>query len=76
MLKLQKTQHGFSMIEVLVSLLVIAVGLLGLSGLQIASVKGTSNAHSRNVATNLAMELSERMRSNPAGVDDGIHSDK
>lgn len=73
MLISKKTQRGFSMIEVLVSLIVIAVGLLGLSGLQIASVKGTNNAHSRNVATNLAMELSERMRSNPNGVDGGFY---
>ncbi len=69
----KKTQHGFSMIEVLVSLLVIGVGLLGLSGLQIASVKGTNNAHSRNVATNLAMELSERMRANPNAIDAGFY---
>ena len=69
----KKTQRGFSMIEVLVSLLVIGVGLMGLSGLQVASMKGTSNAHSRNVATNLAMELSERMRANPNAIDDGFY---
>lgn len=68
-----KKQHGFSMVEVLVSLLVIGVGLLGLSGLQIASVKSTNNAHSRNVANNLAMELSDRMRANPQGVDNGFY---
>ena len=69
----QKTQHGFSMIEVLVSLIVIGVGMLGLSGLQIASMKGTNNAHSRNVATMLVMELSDRMRANPAGVTGGFY---
>ena len=66
-------QHGFSMVEVLVSLVVIGVGMLGLSGLQIASMKGTNNAHSRNVATNLAMELSDRMRANSAGVTGGFY---
>lgn len=73
MLISNKKQNGFSMIEVLVSMLVIGVGLLGLSGLQIASVKGTNNAHSRNVAINLAMEFSERMRANPLGVDGGFY---
>ncbi len=67
-------QRGFSMIEVLVSLLVIGIGLLGLSGLQIASIKGASNAHSRNVAGMIAFELGERMRANPAGVDGGFYS--
>ncbi|MCF6190051.1 MAG: type IV pilus modification protein PilV [Cocleimonas sp.] len=61
-------QHGFSLLEVLISMVIIAVGLLGLSGLQIASLKGTTNAHSRNVASLLVMELSERMRANPLGV--------
>jgi len=61
-------QSGFSLLEVLISMVIIAVGLLGLSGLQIASLKGTTNAHSRNIATLLTMELSERMRANPLGV--------
>lgn len=73
MLISKKKQNGFSMIEVLVSLLVIGIGLLGLSGLQIASVKGTNNAHSRNVATMLGMEIGERMRANPAGVIGGFY---
>ena len=73
MLILKKKQNGFSMIEVLASLLIVGVGLLGLSGLQIASVKGTNNAHSRNVAVNLAMGLSERMRANPLGVEGGFY---
>lgn len=73
MLISKKTQSGFSMIEVLVSLLVIGVGILGLSGLQIASVKGTNNAHSRNIATMLSMELGDRMRANPFGVAGGFY---
>ena len=61
-------QGGFSLLEVLISMVIIAVGLLGLSGLQIASLKGTTNAHARNVASLLVMDLSERMRANPLGV--------
>jgi len=73
MLISKNRQHGFSMVEVLVSLAVIGMGLLGLSGLQIASVKGSNNAHSRNVAVNLVMDLSERMRANPLGVEGGFY---
>ena len=61
-------QCGFSLLEVLISMVIIAVGLLGLSGLQIASLKGTTNAHARNVASLLVMDLSEHMRANPLGV--------
>jgi type IV pilus assembly protein PilV len=68
MQKQLKSQSGFSLIEVLISMIIIAIGLLGLSGLQLASLKGTTNAHSRNVASMLAMELSERMRANSLGV--------
>ena len=74
MKSLEKSQRGFSMIEVLVSLIVIGVGMLGMSGLQIASMKGTSNAHSRNIASMLAFELGERMRANPEGVAGGYYA--
>ena len=66
-------QCGFSLIEVLISIVIIATGLLGLSGLQIASLKGTTNAHSRSVASLLVMGLSERMRANPLGVAGGFY---
>lgn len=73
MLRTSNKQRGFSMIEVLISLAVIGVGLMGLSSLQIASVKTTSNAHSLNISTMLAMELSDRMRANPVGVSGGFY---
>ena len=69
----KKKQRGFSMIEVLVSLLLIGVGLLGLTGLQISAMKGTNNAHSLNAAAMISMELSDRMRANPAGVTGGFY---
>jgi len=69
----QRLQSGFSLIEILISMLIIGVGLLGLGGLQVASLKGAGNAHSRNVANMLAMELSERMRANPVGATAGFY---
>lgn len=71
---ISKKQYGFSMIEVLVSLVVAGIGLLGLSGLQVASMKGASNAHSRNVASMIAFEMSEKMRANPAGLAGGFYN--
>lgn len=63
--KNSRLQSGFSFIEILVSMIIIGVGLLGLGGLQVASIKGAGNAHSRIVANMLAMELADRMRANP-----------
>ena len=71
----QSKQVGFSLIEVLISILVMGVGLLGLAGLQVASMKGTSNAHSRTVANMLVMDLADRMRANPLGVSGGFYDD-
>jgi len=63
--------QGFSLIEILVSLVVLSIGLIGLSGLQIVSLKGTNNAHYRTQASLLIMDLSDRMRANVSGVADG-----
>lgn len=70
-----KKQSGFSLLEVLISLLIIAIGLIGLGGLQVASLKGATNAHSRTIATMYATELADRMRANPQGVQGGFYDD-
>ena len=55
---------GFTLIEVLVAMLVLAVGLLSLSALQVQSLKYNQTAYNRNQAINLAYDLADRMRSN------------
>jgi len=67
-------QFGFSMIEVLVTLVIMAGGALGLAGMQIASVKYNAEASVRSKATLLAIELSDRMRANMAGVKAGNYT--
>jgi len=73
--KLSKNQRGFSLIEILISVLVFGVGILGLGSLQIASLKGSSNAHYRTTASVLAQDLADRMRSNTAAVSDGRYGE-
>lgn len=55
---------GFSMIEVLVSLLVLALGLLGFALLQTMNLRYTQSADHRTHATNLAYDLLDQMRAN------------
>lgn len=57
-------QNGFSMIEVLVTMVILAIGLLGVAGLQIASVRNTQVAAQRSIATQQAYDIAERMRAN------------
>lgn len=57
-------QRGFGMIEILVSLLVLAIGLLGLASLQTTSLTQTSEVRHRSQAILLADDLLERVRSN------------
>lgn len=59
-----KTQSGFTMLEVLVSMIVIALGLLGYAGLQAASLKNGHTAYLRSQATMLSHDIVERMRVN------------
>lgn len=62
------SQQGVSLLEVLISVLVLSVGLLGLGKLQLFSLKGSNDAHFHTVASFLASDLSDRMRINPDGV--------
>jgi type IV pilus assembly protein PilV len=61
-------QNGVTLLEVLVSLVILCFGMLGLAGLQMSALKYNSVASTRSGATLLASELSDRMRSNMAGV--------
>ncbi len=69
-----RKQIGFSLIEILISVFVVSVGILGVGGLQIVSTKGSNDAHYRTVASMLAADLGDRMRSNPNGVSDGLYA--
>lgn len=57
-------QRGFSLIEVLVALVLLSVGLLGLAGLQLASLQNNVNALMRSQAMLGADSILERVRAN------------
>ena len=59
---------GFTLIEVLIAMLVLAVGLLGLAGLQATSLRNNQSAYNRSQATQLAYDIADRMRANSAGI--------
>jgi type IV pilus assembly protein PilV len=60
----RKYTSGFSMVEVLVSLVILSVALLGTAGLTAASLRSNNNSYYRSQATVLADDILDRMRAN------------
>ena len=56
--------RGFSLLEVLISIVILSFGLLGMVGMQAAALKANKEARIQSVATVLARELAEMMRGN------------
>jgi len=57
-------QRGFTLIEILVTVVVLAIGLLGLAGLQLTGMQYNHSAYQRSQATILADDITDRMRVN------------
>ena len=57
--------RGFSIVEVLVALVVLAVGMLGIAGLYVTSLQASGSALLRMQAVNLASDMADRIRANP-----------
>lgn len=56
--------RGFTLIEVLITLIVFAIGILTVAGLQIVSKKTNYDAVQRTTASMLAQDIIQRMRAN------------
>ena len=65
-----RRSSGFSMIEVLVTLVLISIGVLGMVALQARTIQYTQDAVQRNTAAMLANDLVELMRAMPEGLTD------
>jgi type IV pilus assembly protein PilV len=67
-------QSGFTIIEVLISVLVISIGLLGMAGLQTTGIQQSHNSYLKTQASMLAYDMADRMRSNLQGVAAGNYN--
>ncbi len=65
--------QGFTLMEVLVALAVLSIGLLGMAGMQLFSMKSSHNAYLQSQASYFAYDLIDKMRANPAGLNNGTY---
>ena len=63
-----RKQQGFSLIEVLVAMIILSIGLLALTALQLSSLRATNEAQTVTSITLLAKEMADRMRANPSAI--------
>ena len=68
-----RQQSGFTLIEVMVSVLVLSIGLVGVAALQGVSLKNTQSAFMRSQATALAYDIADRMRANVLSARTGLY---
>lgn len=59
-----RAQKGFSLLEVLITLIVVSVGLLGIASILVNSLKNNYNSYALSQANILANDMLERVRAN------------
>jgi type IV pilus assembly protein PilV len=69
--RFRRAHGGMTLIEVLVTLVLISVGLLGVAALQLTSLKNNQESYVRSQAAVLAADILDRMRSNQTGFNAG-----
>jgi len=65
---------GFTLIEVMVSLVIVAIGLLGLAAMQLHGMQGNNGALSRTQASFIATDIATRMRVNKIAMDNNVYA--
>ncbi|GAB2191850.1 type IV pilus modification protein PilV [Sessilibacter sp. MAH2] len=70
----KSSQKGITLIEILVTVIILAIGFLGLASVQLLGTRNISSSNYRSLATIYAHDIVERMRSNQTGVDFGAYN--
>lgn len=67
-------QYGTSLLEILIAIVILAVGLLGVAAVMANALQWNQGSGYKNIAQQLANDYSERMRNNIAGVTGGNYN--
>ena len=71
-------KKGFSFIEVLVAMVLLAVGILAIAGMQVASVRGNFSSSNISQAVSLAqdrLEILKNLNIGDAAINIGLHNE-
>lgn len=68
-------QSGATLLESLISMVVVALGLLGVLSLQVYAVKGGQSSHTSSQVTTIAYELFDLMRAKREDALEGAFAD-
>jgi len=72
-MSLNKNQSGFTLLEVMIAIVVLSLGLLGLAGLQAATLRNNQIAYYRAIAVQQTFDMADRIRANQAGAAAGAY---
>ncbi|MBZ0142132.1 MAG: type IV pilus modification protein PilV [Rhodocyclaceae bacterium] len=67
-------QSGLTMIEVLITIVIVSFGLLGIAGMLVRSLDSGMVSTSRSIAVMQANEMADRMRANLSGLRNGSYN--
>ncbi len=73
LIRTQMRTNGFSLIEVLITILIVSFGLLSMAALVVSGARGNNVAYYRSVASKQTEDIADRMRANIAGVAAGAY---
>jgi type IV pilus assembly protein PilV len=66
-----QSKNGFTLVEVLVSMIILSIGLLVLVGMQLTAMQNTQGGYLRAQASMVAYDIMDRMRTNTPAVTNG-----
>jgi len=69
-----RRQSGFSLFEVLITMVVSVIGLMGLAALQAAGVRSNQSAYHGSQAAVLAYDIADKMRANTSSINNYLTS--
>ena len=72
----RKQEAGFSLIEVLLTIVLLAIGFLVAGKMQVQGLRGSQAARMQASALEISAEMMDKMRNNPTGVANGEYDGK